>query len=146
MIAHAEEDMLSCVWERRRVEGPLYRVLWCEDSTLSFNIKIKVEKVTKPITLNRIWSFLITARWCPSFPIQGSIFVELYPEQSMSCALGDLSRAVFHPAFGFLRSREMNLCDVFFPTISKRLYRHCRLCLYLTIAFIMAGTAVPSVI
>lgn len=36
-----------CVWEKCRVEGPLYCMLWCEDRTLSFNIKIKVEKVTR---------------------------------------------------------------------------------------------------
>lgn len=64
-----KEDMLSCVWERRWVEGPLYWTLWCEDSTLSFNIKIKVEKVTKPLTLNFVWSFPVSAQRFPSFPI-----------------------------------------------------------------------------
>lgn len=49
--------------------GALHRILWCEDSTLSFNIRIKAEKVTKSIALNRIRSFLIAAQWRPSFPI-----------------------------------------------------------------------------
>lgn len=50
----------TCCTESERSAGlrrPLYHMLWCEDSTLSFNIKIKVEKVAKPITLNQIWSF-----------------------------------------------------------------------------------------
>lgn len=63
----------------RAVQGWGYRTLWCEDSTLSFNIKIKVEKVTKAIALNQIWKFPIAAQMFPSFLIPGLIPVQVCP-------------------------------------------------------------------
>lgn len=76
MVACAKGDTLPSVWEQCRG--------WGGHCTESFDVKkarclstskSKWEKVTKPITLNRIWRLLAAAPRCPPFPIWNMLWI-----------------------------------------------------------------------